>query len=84
MAENEDEKIKEQIKPKIGTLTPDQLSKVQELLGNWKTQDSESSQQMMQKNSSIQNGAMLVQCQTERSSSKKGVRYNSSSGPDGI
>lgn len=39
IVQDEDEKVKEQVMAKIGTLTPDQLSKVQELLGNWNTLD---------------------------------------------
>ncbi len=85
LIENEEERMKENIRTQVATMTTEQLSHVQELLNNWKTVEAVNglSQEMRQNNSSTADGNMLVSCPTEKLSSKT-VRQNRCNGPDGI
>ena len=83
--ENEKERMKENIRTQVATMTTEQLSHVQELLNNWKTVEAVNglSQEMKQNSSSTVDGNMLVSCPTKKLSSKT-VRQNRCNGPDGI
>lgn len=85
LIENEEERMKENIRTQVATMTTEQLSHVQELLNNWKTVEAVNglSQEMKQNPSSMEDGNMLVSCPTEELSSKT-VRQNRCNGPDGI